>query len=67
MKNKEKNFIVSRAGFSQEDPDTSPGAREILCGGQRKKIAIFVVEIFFVSKLFEHMPVKFFRLFILSS
>jgi hypothetical protein len=59
--------MVSRAGFSQEDPDTSSGAREIFCGGQRRNIAIFVVEIFFVSKLFEHMPMKFFRLFILSS
>ncbi len=59
--------MVSRAGFSQEDPETSPGAREILCGGQRRNIAIFVVDIFFVSKLFEHIPMKFFRFFILSS
>jgi hypothetical protein len=42
-----KIFMVSRAGFSQEDPNTSPGAGKILCGGQRRKIAIFVVEIFF--------------------
>jgi hypothetical protein len=62
-----KNFMVSRAGFSQEDPDTSPGVWKILCGGQRRNTANFVVEFFFVSQLFEHMPMKFLRLFILSS